>query len=309
MAYSLDWIGQLKPEDTLRALASETDSSEADSSTAQRKRDLAMQTYTVKWEAFFTKFKHIRIRNFLLLHRATTKRHELDLEELKETYEKLSRLSARVESLKPADPFGIFPTEVYCHDLLCSLENRIGELICPLWNIVYPTFETPLGNLLDRGAPPFASPYPTPSMSFRIFRRLYHEYWSYTYSQKDLSDAYFKRCWRTRASPAMPVGVFDALPYPRRFMLWCVDHASKEGLHSPVYCASMAFAFDKVVERFHKILGWRVLRAWRTFKQRIQKNNARFISLAIWFAYYKMEGFYANRILPYKQIVRCQKYT
>jgi len=89
MAYSLDWIGQLKPEDTLRALASEADSSEADSSkadryTAQRKRDLAMQTYTVKWAAFFTKFNHIRTRNFLLLHRATTKRHELDLEELKD---------------------------------------------------------------------------------------------------------------------------------------------------------------------------------------------------------------------------------
>lgn len=330
MTYSLGWIGQARPQEALNALLG--------SQAVPPPNPYEPLPFYFSGQSALDRFIAERDKmldaNRELVERAHVY-YLLDLPTLRETFTQLKSLSFDIDAIRPYSLGTSYPTQTYFDDLLTEMEARLASLVCPLWEPVYSSFSFEKDVLFRKGTPLTPLPYSAPcdftkdSIKLFFFQEIYHFTWSYSYEEEDLRDEEFiewfeeEACtdWSKQDVQGEPYGsaswraeeddayettrkenmeALMALPFPRQFLIWTARYGCHNRFECVAYSASLGYLFQKLLKRFQFILGWAVLKAWRPYKQR---KAARFISLALWFAYYKSEGFYPNRVLPFKQLI------
>jgi len=248
-----------------------------------------------------------------------------DLEAMASEYDALRFSNASVRSFWP-------PLRGSFQDELIYIQTRIELLTRRHWYALHLTLGRPF--LLNQGDPipgtPYTSPVAiTPSfLALPTFQHLYTTYWRYPITEGEMTKETFMTRYKDEAcsdwskkdahgkcfgSASWLANDLDAyqitrkengealwdLPYPKAYLLWAgLVHGCGNRMESVAYAAALAHVMERAVTLTQRFLGWKVLQAWRVYRRH---RAAGFLGDALWFAYYRLWGFFQRIVLPRRQ--------
>jgi hypothetical protein len=249
----------------------------------------------------------------------------LSYTDLYETYNLLEALEKSLGSIRPRLVEWPPPLPIF-NDALLALQAKIERDGWPLYLALYTSFLVDGEDaVLPRGQPlgdlPYTAPHTIYGWTVDYFRTILSRHWRWDMQQdrESFMETYDEEActswakmdaqgvpfnsssWRAKDDDAYQLtrrengeALFE-LPFPHPFIWWCLQKGCWERTESVAFIAAWGYLFQRLIHRVKNVLAWRLGQRWRVYRR---KRAARFISEAIWFAYYKAEGFYPNRILP-----------